>query len=135
MMRVNETRRQLVHGVLWNRITGVAVSAVIAASVWPACAAAHHSFAAESEWRLITHELLIHGRRVDEGVPLDTSYRTVGGRIIPYKRFTPSTFGPSRLVVGASAAMACTDHALIQLLETAGCPGIPVIRSTVPVRP
>jgi len=47
MMRVNETGRQLMHSGQWNRITGAAVAAVIAAGTWPACAAAHHSFAAE----------------------------------------------------------------------------------------
>jgi len=95
----------------------------------------HHSFAAEREWRLITHDFLIHGKRVEESVPLETCYRTAGGRIVPYKPFAPSVFAPSRLVLGASAAMACTDLALAQLLETAGCAAIPVIRSTVPVRP
>src|SRR5262245_35936384 len=95
----------------------------------------HHSFAAEREWRLITHDLLIQGKRLEEGVPLGTCFRTVSGRIVPYKPYTPSMFAPSRLVVGASAVMACSDHALAQLLETAGCPAIPVIRSTVPVRP
>jgi len=95
----------------------------------------HQSFAAEREWRLIAHDFLIHGKRLEEGVALETCYRTIGSRIVPYKRYVPSAFAPSRLVVGASAAMACRDHALTQLLETAGCPAIPVTRSTVPVRP
>lgn len=95
----------------------------------------HDSFAAEQEWRLITHDLLIHGTRQDEGPAIETCYRTIGGRIVPYKPYAPPLFAPSRLVVGASAAMACRDHALAQLLETAGCPAIPVMRSTVPVRP
>jgi hypothetical protein len=95
----------------------------------------HHSFAAEAEWRLITHDLLIHGKRHDDLAPLETCYRTIGGRIVPYKRYAPSAFAPSQLVIGASAAISRGDRGLMQLLETAGCPAIPVIRSTVPVRP
>ena len=47
MMHVIETWRQLMNSVRWNGIAGVPVAAVIAAGMWPACAAAHHSFAAE----------------------------------------------------------------------------------------
>ena len=47
MMHVNETRRERMHSLRSNRITVAATAALIAALAWPACAAAHHSFAAE----------------------------------------------------------------------------------------
>ncbi len=45
MTHVDEARRERMHRLFWNRTTGAAMAAVIAAGTWPACAAAHHSFA------------------------------------------------------------------------------------------
>ena len=95
----------------------------------------HPSFRAEGEWRLITHDLLIDGQPVEDGIPLDTLYRTVAGRIVPYKEYSPTGFDPSRLVMGASAAMTAHDRGLAQLLEAAGCATLRVSRSAVAVRP
>ena len=45
MTHANEARRERMHRLCSNRMTAAAMAAVIAAGAWPACAAAHHSFA------------------------------------------------------------------------------------------
>ena len=47
MMHVNETGRERMSRMRWNPMSVAAAAAVIAAGVWPASVAAHHSFAAE----------------------------------------------------------------------------------------
>jgi hypothetical protein len=47
MSHANEAWRQRMHSLRSNRMTVAAATVLIAAAVWPACAAAHHSFAAE----------------------------------------------------------------------------------------
>lgn len=95
----------------------------------------HPAFEGEDEWRLITRDILQNGEPVKGGTELQNFYRAVFGRIVPYKVYAPTPFRPSRLVIGPSAAMAPHDPPLALLLEDAGCPNLPMERSSIPVRP
>jgi hypothetical protein len=92
------------------------------------------AFAAEEEWRLITHDL--RGGRIpaEHLVPLPMGYRTTSDRVVPFQELVFDHLPAREIVLGWSAAMEPGDLGLDELMRNT-CGSLDVRRSTVPVRP
>ena len=95
------------------------------------------AFSNEEEWRLITYDVRNHDRqRHSDEVPIETRFRVVAGRIVPYLQYTLAQLPVTEIILGASAPMAVGDPALKVLLrETVGSKSVEITKSTVTVRP
>jgi hypothetical protein len=94
------------------------------------------AFASEQEWRLCTFEP--KGLQAPPGleVPMPTQFRTVAGRVVPYKDVSYEPLPVAEIVLGASAPIRIHDQGLAVLLEERLVSPLPAIkRSSVPVRP
>ena len=91
-------------------------------------------FAAEGEWRLVTHDL--RGERIpnEHMVPLRMDYRATSGRVVPFQELVFDHLPATEIVLGWSAAMEPNDQGLDELMHNT-CGTLTVRRSTVPVRP
>jgi hypothetical protein len=90
-------------------------------------------FKSEDEWRLISHEAWRPGESEDP--TRKTHFRSMGGRIVPFKEVEFRPLPVSEIVVGPSAPMQIDDQALAALMENTLERICPVRRSTVAVRP
>lgn len=91
------------------------------------------AFAAEDEWRLITHDVKGERVRSEHLVPLPIWYRSVSNRVVPYQALGFDQLPAPEIVLGWSAAMAPDDRRLSELVQNT-CGNVEVRRSNVPVR-
>ncbi len=90
------------------------------------------AFEAEDEWRLIAFEPRHHPPGSMQ--PLRTYFRTVAGRVVPYKVVQYEPLPVCDILLGASAPMQPHDQALAVLAEESTGRRLPITRSEVPVR-
>jgi hypothetical protein len=93
------------------------------------------AFQAENEWRLFTFEP--KGLEFPPGIatPTETHFRSVSGRVVPYKKVQYSPPPITDLILGAAAPMEPGDMGIRILAEETLGTSISVTRSSVPVRP
>jgi hypothetical protein len=95
----------------------------------------HPAFKGEQEWRLVTYEPRGKGVPPGFGVNMPVDFRTVAGRVVPYKKFKFEKLPALEIVLGASSPIQDNDQALAVLMEESIATHLPVSRSSVTVRP
>lgn len=93
-------------------------------------------FTNEEEWRLITYNIRVDGCEPKGLIPLETKFREVAGRVVPYCEYPLEEAPFTEVFIGYSFPMAVDDPALETLFKNTvkGCP-VKVVRSTVSMRP
>jgi len=91
------------------------------------------AFKSEDEWRLISNETWRPGEAVEP--TRKTHFRSLGGRIVPFKEVEFEPLPVTEIVLGMSAPMQIDQQALAVLMENTLERTCPVRRSTVAVRP
>ena len=139
---VEATDRALVDALTTAKTSGERDVLVSLASDWTANAiwmAAPRmkdvAFESEQEWRLVTYEPF--GPGVPEGFQthLETFFRPVANRVVPYKKLRYDPLPATEIVLGHSSPMLDTETALAVLMEKSLKTRLPVSRSRVTVRP
>ena len=90
-------------------------------------------FKSEDEWRLISNEIWRPGESEDP--TRKTHFRSLGGRIVPFKEVEFEPLPVTEIVLGMSTPMQTDEQALAVLMENTLERTCPVRRSTVAVRP
>ena len=90
-------------------------------------------FKSEDEWRLISNETWRPGESADP--TRKTHFRSLGGRIVPFKEDEFEPLPVTEIVLGMSTPMQTDEQALAVLMENTLERTCPVRRSTVAVRP
>jgi hypothetical protein len=93
------------------------------------------AFRAEREWRLLTYEPFGPGVPKQMQVPMETFFRPVAGRVVPYKKLKYEALPVGEIILGRSSPMLNDEQALAVLMEESLGSRIPVVRSSVTVRP
>lgn len=92
------------------------------------------AFSGEEEWRLMTLEMVNPRIPKDVGVPLQTHFRTVATRLVPYKVYALEHERLREIILGSTVSMEPTDPAFSTLFRECTRREIPVTRSLVKVR-
>jgi Protein of unknown function (DUF2971) len=93
------------------------------------------AFKSEQEWRLVTYDPF--GPGVPDAMQrhLETFFRPVANRVVPYKKLKYDQLPATEIILGHSSPMLDTETALAVLMEKSLKTRLPVSRSRVTVRP
>lgn len=94
----------------------------------------HVAFEAEQEWRLIAYDPKGPGVPHEQGTSGDTFFRSIAGRVVPYKKLTFDALPAFEVVLGSSCPMTQDELAILVLMEECLGGRLTVLQSTVPIR-